>query len=75
LATHEVTVLEARERVGGRVVSLEHEGWHVEQGAGWLHGIGNNDLAPLAKKLGLEVRSARGRGRGRAGSQGDVMLR
>ena len=49
----EVTVLEARGRVGGRIWSNEDWGVPVELGAAWIHGTGGNPLVPLARAAGL----------------------
>ena len=49
----EVTVLEARDRVGGRIWSNEQWGVPVELGAAWIHGTGGNPVVPLARTAGL----------------------
>lgn len=49
----DVTVLEARDRVGGRIWSNESWGVPVELGAAWIHGTGGNPLVPLARAAGL----------------------
>lgn len=48
-------ILEARDRVGGRIwtVSLERE--PVDLGASWIHGKRGNPIARLAKKLRLPL--------------------
>ena len=52
-----VTVLEARERVGGRVWSRTD--WlgktPVDLGASWIHGISENPIAELAQKAGFHL--------------------
>lgn len=50
---HEVTVLEARDRIGGRVHTV-HD-WAdtpLDLGASWIHGISGNPLTPLAEQAG-----------------------
>ncbi len=47
---HPVTVLEARERVGGRVWTDEHG---VDLGAHWIHGTDGNPLTELVDELGI----------------------
>lgn len=48
-------VLEARDRVGGRIHSVATgEGW-FEAGASWLHGPNGNPLVALAKSAGAET--------------------
>lgn len=53
---YEVLVLEARERVGGRVWS--NRAWAnipLDMGASWIHGTTGNPLAQLAKQFGLKT--------------------
>jgi monoamine oxidase len=53
---HDVEVLEARRRVGGRVHTVELAGAPVELGANWVHGIDGNPLVPLLERAGVETR-------------------
>ncbi|MFT3731733.1 MAG: FAD-dependent oxidoreductase [Hyphomicrobium sp.] len=46
-----VVVLEARERIGGRI-STEN---HIDLGAHWLHGTRGNPIAELARDLGVPM--------------------
>ena len=50
-----MTVLEARDRIGGRIRSDETWGVPVELGAAWIHGTGGNPLVPLAREAGLRL--------------------
>ena len=50
-----VTVLEARDRVGGRIFSDSRWGTPVEMGAAWIHGTGGNPLVPLAQSARLRL--------------------
>ncbi|HWZ68178.1 MAG TPA: NAD(P)/FAD-dependent oxidoreductase [Stellaceae bacterium] len=50
-------VLEARDRVGGRVNTIEPAGFPLDRGAEWLHSADRNPLSPIAKSLGLSVHS------------------
>jgi monoamine oxidase len=52
-----VTILEARERVGGRVWSRgDWKGTHpVDIGASWIHGISGNPMAERAQKEGIRT--------------------
>lgn len=43
-----VVVLEARQRLGGRVFTSSQLGYPIDLGASWLHGISNNVLFPVA---------------------------
>lgn len=54
-------VIEARDRIGGRIHSIEAETpksrkrFFVELGASWIHGEKNNPITNLAKTAGVEV--------------------
>ncbi len=48
-----VTILEARNRVGGRIHSLSYKGSALDLGAAWIHGYKDNPLTPIANKLNL----------------------
>ncbi len=52
---HEVVLLEARSRVGGRIYSTDLGDSRVELGASWIHGIQGNPLYAMAQRLGLET--------------------
>lgn len=52
-AGHEVIVLEARNRVGGRVWTDRSTGSPLDLGASWIHGITGNPITALADKLNL----------------------
>lgn len=52
-ATHAVTVVEARDRTGGRVWTDRSLGYPVELGAGWIHGPDGNPLTDLARQAGV----------------------
>ena len=51
----EVAVLEARERVGGRVHTDTSWGVPLELGAAWLHGLTGNPLVELVARAGLTL--------------------
>ncbi len=52
-AGHAVTVLEARNRIGGRVWTDVNEGVPMDIGAGWIHGPdGGNPITALAREAG-----------------------
>lgn len=48
----DVTVLEARDRIGGRVWTAEHWGVRLDLGASWIHGVRRNPLTKLATTAG-----------------------
>ena len=50
-----VTVVEAQNRVGGRIRSDSSWGAPVELGAAWIHGTRDNPIVPLAKKQDLPL--------------------
>lgn len=51
----DVTVVEARDRLGGRIHTFREWGSTVELGASWLHGTKNNPLAKLADEAGVKI--------------------
>jgi monoamine oxidase len=53
--TVSMVVLEARERVGGRVHSIAPAGFPLDRGAEWLHSADRNPLSPIAQNLGFSV--------------------
>ncbi|MEM8936471.1 MAG: FAD-dependent oxidoreductase [Pseudomonadota bacterium] len=48
----DVTVFEARDRIGGRVWTNKDLGPALDLGASWIHGIRNNPLIPLSDSVG-----------------------
>ncbi|KAL8474138.1 hypothetical protein ACS0TY_030135 [Phlomoides rotata] len=55
-ASFQVTLLESRERIGGRVHTDYSFGFPVDLGASWLHGVcKENPLASLIGRLGLPL--------------------
>jgi monoamine oxidase len=51
-----VLILEARNRIGGRVWTDSRLGFPLEMGAQWIHGTKNNPIATLAKQNNLSTR-------------------
>ena len=49
----QTTLLEARDRVGGRVHTEAIEGINIDLGAAWLHGVEDNPVADLMDAAGL----------------------
>ncbi|MCJ1402281.1 hypothetical protein MMC11_005501 [Xylographa trunciseda] len=45
-----VTILEGRDRIGGRVYQDNHLGHLVDMGANWIHGTDHNPILDLAKE-------------------------
>lgn len=50
-----VTVVEARDRVGGRILTNTDWGVPLEFGAAWVHGVEGNPLVPLVERAGLTL--------------------
>ncbi len=48
----DLTVLEASQRVGGRICSAEIGGVRVELGATWIHGIEGSPVYKIAEEIG-----------------------
>src|SRR5580658_1653822 len=53
-----VTVLEARERIGGRTWTDDRVGAPVDLGGSWVHGVEGNPLALWCDKLGVRLISS-----------------
>lgn len=50
-------ILEATNRIGGRIKKTEFAGYTVEMGANWLHGVGGrmrNPLYEMSKQIHLK---------------------
>ena len=52
-----VIVLEARDRLGGRIHTDRSWGVPVELGASWIHGVENNPIAALAAAKGIKTQA------------------
>ncbi len=52
-AGFDVTVFEARDRIGGRIYTSTEFGFPIEIGANWIHGDKGNPLMPLVKASGI----------------------
>jgi hypothetical protein len=48
-----VIVLEAQDRVGGRLITNRSLGEAFDEGASWIHGISRNPITDLAKDAGM----------------------
>lgn len=53
-----VTVLEARDRIGGRTWTDDRVGAPVDLGGSWVHGVVGNPLALWCDKLGVQLISS-----------------
>ncbi|WP_448233594.1 flavin monoamine oxidase family protein [Microbacterium lacticum] len=52
-AGQRVIVLEARDRVGGRVFTDRSDGYVTDRGASWIHGIADSPVAAAAAAFGM----------------------
>src|SRR5207247_6199728 len=52
-----VLVLEARDRVGGRVHTIAPAGFPLDRGAEWLHSADRNPLSEIARNHGFSIHS------------------
>ena len=52
---NQVTVLEARARVGGRVWTDRSLGVPIDMGASWISGVRGNPIARLAREFGVKT--------------------
>lgn len=50
-----VTVLEAQDKVGGRLRTNRSLGIAFDEGASWIHGIDDNPITDLAQKAGMST--------------------
>ena len=50
-----VRLIEARDRIGGRINTTRDWGVPLEMGASWIHGATNNPLMELAKSAGAQL--------------------
>ena len=48
-----VLVLEGRDRIGGRLHTVEFGGTKIDEGANWIHGVPENPLYHLVKDAGM----------------------
>ncbi|MQL72676.1 hypothetical protein Taro_005011 [Colocasia esculenta] len=51
-SSFDLCVVEAGDRIGGRIRSSEFAGVRVELGATWIHGIGGSPVYDIAQKVG-----------------------
>src|SRR6516162_6863463 len=52
---YDVAILEARERIGGRIWTSRDLGVPADLGASWIHGFEDNPISRLAKRYGIEI--------------------
>jgi len=54
-AGFDVTILEARDRIGGRLCQSSRLGLPLDLGASWIHGTQDNPIVGLAKEAGAST--------------------
>lgn len=54
-AARRVVVLEARDRVGGRILTERGDGHVTDLGASWIHGINGSPVAAAAEAFGMRT--------------------
>jgi len=52
---YSVLILEARDRIGGRIWTDNSLGMPLDMGASWIHGIRGNPVTEFAEEFGLET--------------------
>lgn len=52
---HKVILLEARNRIGGRIDTCDWQGTTIDRGASWIHGAKNNPITALAQQFGVKT--------------------
>ena len=52
---YDVVVLEARDRIGGRIWTSQELGVPADLGASWIHGFENNPIARLARRHSIDI--------------------
>ncbi len=52
----DVTIVEGRDRIGGRIWTDRSLGAALDLGASWIHGIRGNPVASLARSFGVQTR-------------------
>ena len=55
IAGFQVTILEARDRIGGRIHQSSRFGPLIDLGASWIHGTQHNPIVHLAEKAGSTI--------------------
>lgn len=52
-----IIILEARDEIGGRMMTHDFGGLTIEKGANWIEGVGGkkvNPIIPIAKRINLK---------------------
>ena len=54
VAAGSILILEARNRIGGRIFTNRELGYAVDMGASWIHGVTGNPITALADQYGAQ---------------------
>ena len=52
---HDAVLLEARDRIGGRIWTSRWSDAAIDLGASWIHGVDGNPIAELARAVGVRT--------------------
>jgi monoamine oxidase len=63
-------LIEARDRIGGRALTLTHERGAIDLGCGWLHSGERNVMTAMAEAMGFDVDRSRAPWTRQSGDQG-----
>lgn len=63
-------LLEARDRIGGRALTLQHGEYGLDLGCGWLHSAERNVMAAIAEASGFTVERTKAPWERQSGAQG-----
>lgn len=53
-----ILIIEARNRIGGRIHTLDFTGAKIDAGAAWIHGINDNPIYNLCQRFQLSTKNA-----------------
>jgi len=51
----DVCLVEARDRIGGRICKAEEFSVPIDLGASWIHGVSGNPLTEIAERVNLKL--------------------
>ncbi|HEY9701112.1 MAG TPA: FAD-dependent oxidoreductase, partial [Allocoleopsis sp.] len=71
----QVTVLEGRNRLGGRIFTDKSLGFPVDLGASWIHGVNGNPITKLAQQFNINTKLTNYDNNAIYNSQGKIISR
>ncbi len=72
-SSFQVTVLEGRNRIGGRIYTDRTPGLPIDLGASWIHGINNNPIGKLAQDFKINIQKTNYDNNRTYGSKGELI--